>query len=552
MVNYGFVIDNRKCIGCHACTVACKSEHQVPIGVNRTWVKYIEKGTFPDTRRVFNVMRCNHCEDAPCVEICPVGALYFREDGIVDFNKERCIGCKSCTQACPYNSIYIDPDTNTAAKCNFCAHRVDVGLRPACVNVCPEQAIIAGDLDSPESEISKLLARQHVQARKVEKGTVPKLYYIEGDAAALNPLAAPPINSGVQTSQATGVGHYSKKAEKRMGEVRSGEQGSSAAYENERPEDYGVVVPQGGDASKMTKYAWNVVKENVRRTLDAPQKGVMWGWELPAYLWSKSVSAGAFFVTALGALLGMESMSGGISGVLGITSMVSLLFLILTSVFLIKDLDRPDRFLYVILRPQFSSWLVKGGNILSGFGGAVAILLVGILLGIPLLVKVGVWAGILFSVPLAGYTAFLLAQAKGRDFWQSPVLPLHMVVHGLMAGAAVLGILGMFVTLNYRMDSLVQTLMVAGIIGNLVIVSAELTMPHPTIDAKLAAKMIYGGRFSAMFYAGTVLVGNLIPLALMLVVGSGAIAGVAGILVLIGIMVTEHIWIRAPQLIPLS
>ena len=91
-MNYGFLIDNRRCIGCHACTVACKAEHDTPIGVNRTWVKYVEKGIFPDTRRTFTVHRCNHCEDAPCVEICPVRSLFQREDGIVDFNRERCIG----------------------------------------------------------------------------------------------------------------------------------------------------------------------------------------------------------------------------------------------------------------------------------------------------------------------------------------------------------------------------------------------------------------------------------------------------------------------------
>ncbi|SRR5712692_11734431 len=108
-MNYGFVIDNRKCIGCHACTVACKAEHNVPLGVNRTWVKYIEKGVYPHTRRLFAVHRCNHCADAPCVEICPVTALYARPDGIVDFNNDRCIGCKACTQACPYDALYTTP-----------------------------------------------------------------------------------------------------------------------------------------------------------------------------------------------------------------------------------------------------------------------------------------------------------------------------------------------------------------------------------------------------------------------------------------------------------
>ena len=126
-MRYGFLIDHRKCIGCHACTVACKSEHQVPVGAFRTWVKYIEKGQYPDTRRYFSVMRCNHCDDAPCITICPVTALFRRTNGIVDFDGDRCIGCKSCMQACPYDALYIDPNSNTAAKCNFCAHRVEAG-----------------------------------------------------------------------------------------------------------------------------------------------------------------------------------------------------------------------------------------------------------------------------------------------------------------------------------------------------------------------------------------------------------------------------------------
>src|SRR5262245_20177673 len=174
LVNYGFLIDNRKCIGCHACSTACKAENQVPLGVNRTWVKYVEKGTFPDVRRVFQVTRCNHCANPPCVRICPVAAMYQRADGIVDFDPNICIGCKACLQACPYDAIYIDPETDSAAKCHFCAHRVEIGLEPACVVVCPERAIVAGDLDDPASEISRLVAREPVSVRKPEQGTRPK------------------------------------------------------------------------------------------------------------------------------------------------------------------------------------------------------------------------------------------------------------------------------------------------------------------------------------------------------------------------------------------
>jgi Fe-S-cluster-containing dehydrogenase component len=185
--NYGFVIDNRRCIGCHACTVACKAEHDDPIGVNKTWVKYIEKGEFPNTNRNFSVMRCNHCDDSPCTDVCPTTALWEREDGIVDFDPERCIGCKACMQGCPYDAIYIDPDTETAAKCNYCSHRVDTGREPACVTVCPEDAIVAGDMENPDSEISERIARQEVQARKPEKGTDPKLFYVDGDDGSTTP-----------------------------------------------------------------------------------------------------------------------------------------------------------------------------------------------------------------------------------------------------------------------------------------------------------------------------------------------------------------------------
>ena len=189
-MNYGFIIDNRKCIGCHACTVACKTENHVPLGVNRTWVKYVEKGRFPDTRRYFQVTRCNHCADPPCVDICPVSAMFKRKDGIVDFDSDACIGCKACMQACPYDAIYIDPERHTAAKCNYCAHRTEVGLEPACVTVCPEQAIVAGDLDLPEGNLAQLVEQNTVRVRRPEVGTKPKLYYIEAEESAIVPTAA--------------------------------------------------------------------------------------------------------------------------------------------------------------------------------------------------------------------------------------------------------------------------------------------------------------------------------------------------------------------------
>jgi Fe-S-cluster-containing dehydrogenase component/formate-dependent nitrite reductase membrane component NrfD len=548
-VKYGFILDNRKCIGCHACTVACKSEHEVPIGVNRTWVKYIEKGVFPDSRRFFTVMRCNHCENPPCVDICPVGAMFQREDGIVDFNNDRCIGCKSCTMACPYDSIYIHPETSTAAKCNFCAHRIDQGLNPACVNICPEEAIICGDMDDPNSNIRKIMGRNQVQARKIEKGTTPKLYYINSEASALHPMAAPPTNVYQQTEQAAGVGHYAKFAQKRVNENKEYfiAQGNSskAPYEKENPASQGVILANAGGIDA------NLMKGNIRRTHDAPAKGPLWNWELPGYLWSKAIAAGVFIISAVHALFySAANTTPWSESNVWFNLSSSFTFLILTTAFLIKDLDRPERFIYVILRPQFKSWLTRGGYILSTFGFFVALVVFGKLISNDTIVECGWWGGMIAGIILAVYTAFLLAQAKGRDFWQSPLMPVHMLVHTLMAGIAFFMITAVVNPIPDDVMGALKPTLIGAIIVNLLVVLFELIVPHPTSDAKLAVKMITGKKFGGLFYGITLFAGNLLPLLLLF---TGVLPlEVTGLLVLLGIWVTEHIWVKAPQMVALS
>ncbi len=154
LVQWGKVIDQTRCIGCHACSTACKSENAVPLGVNRTYVKSVDVGQFPTARRAFQVTRCNQCDHPPCVTACPTTAMFRRPDGIVDFDKSICIGCKACIAACPYDAIFINPEDHSAEKCNFCAHRIEVGLEPACVIVCPTEAIIVGNLKDPERSCS--------------------------------------------------------------------------------------------------------------------------------------------------------------------------------------------------------------------------------------------------------------------------------------------------------------------------------------------------------------------------------------------------------------
>ena len=179
---YGMVIDVRKCIGCHACTVACKSEFEVPLGVNRTWVEYVEKGEYPNVGRSFLPRLCNHCSEPPCVTVCPTNATYKREqDGIVVVDSGLCIGCKYCIQACPYDARFLNPVTKVADKCDFCVHRVSQGLDPSCVNTCVGDALIFGDLADSDSNVSKLIARNRVTVLRREMGTQPNVYYIGAD-----------------------------------------------------------------------------------------------------------------------------------------------------------------------------------------------------------------------------------------------------------------------------------------------------------------------------------------------------------------------------------
>ncbi len=547
MTNYGFIIDNRKCIGCHACTVACKAEHEVPVGVNRTWVKYIEKGEFPDTQRAFHVMRCNHCEDAPCVEACPVTALYFRDDGIVDFNWDRCIGCKACMQACPYDALYIDPNTNTAAKCNYCSHRVDVGLEPSCVQVCPEHAIISGDMDDPTTEISKLLSREKVTTRRPEKGTKPKLFYINGDEAALTPDDAPVQSDYMWSNQNRGVGHHAP------GDGHGNGAGLAQG-----------VIPLGRKPGSKEKGAPDPTPkaqpEKARRTYDEPNKGVMWGKEVPGYVWTKAISTGAVAIPFLAAGLGATVADAA----LWVGAILGLVFLAATGVLLIMDLDRPERFHYVLLRPQWRSWLVKGAYIITAYGGLLSLWVLVKLLALFGLAPQGVsrtadvilaWPLVIAAGATAVYTAFLFAQAKGRSFWQSPALPIHMLVHAAVAGSSALYIASLFVGGIEPLRGILALTLAVGLVFGLIVMWAELAVEHPDRDAARAAEMIYKGRYKNLFWGVSVGLGSLVPLALVVagtLLAVPVVISVAGILALVGILITEHMWVEAPQLIPLA
>ncbi len=193
-VRFAMVIDLRRCVGCHSCSVACKSENEVPLGKFRSWVKVIEKGRYPDVSRQFLPSLCNNCENPICNRNCPVRATYRRPDGIVQVDQHRCIGCMYCMASCPYDVRYINPLRKIIQKCFFCDHRVDKGVEPACVETCLGRARIFGDINNPDSEIAQILATNPVTTLKPALGTEPHVFYIAADYDAMDPTSGVDIN----------------------------------------------------------------------------------------------------------------------------------------------------------------------------------------------------------------------------------------------------------------------------------------------------------------------------------------------------------------------
>ena len=187
---YAMLVDLRRCIGCQACTVSCAIENQTPQGAFRTHVNQYQVQLGDRVTNVLLPRLCNHCDNPPCVPVCPVQATFQRKDGIVVIDNTRCVGCAYCVQACPYDARFINHTTQTADKCTFCAHRLEVGLLPACVESCVGGARIIGDLHDPNSTISTLLAahRDEIKVLKPENNTHPHVFYLGLDDAFVSPL----------------------------------------------------------------------------------------------------------------------------------------------------------------------------------------------------------------------------------------------------------------------------------------------------------------------------------------------------------------------------
>lgn len=378
----GFLLDQTKCIGCHACTVACKSENDVPLGVFRTWVKYVETGSFPDTSRHFAVMRCNQCTRAPCVSICPTKALHKRPDGIVDLDRDVCVGCRACMEACPYDALHFDDGRGVASKCHFCAHRVEQGRAPACAVVCPTQAIQVMDLHDPNDPITQRVRAGETAVRRPEMKTSPNVHYVGASPLALEPNAAVRLDAWI----------WSERAEGRDEVVGVGPSGAQVVME--------------------------------------PVHMVPWGWHVTTFILLKGIEAG------FAALAPFTSLAGWIAPLVATVGTALVAFL------MVHDLGRPERFYMLLTRGNPGSWLVRGAWLLTGYGLVQGVALLAELAGRSDIGHPLALVGAALAPAVAGYSAFLFAQCEGRELWRSKLVLPRLLAQGLAGGGALAVALG--------------------------------------------------------------------------------------------------------------
>jgi formate-dependent nitrite reductase membrane component NrfD len=418
-------------------------------------------------------------------------------------------------QGCPYDAIYIDEDTHTAAKCNYCAHRVDDGLEPACVVVCPTHSIWAGDLDDPESGIAQLVATYPTAVRAPEQNTGPNVFYVGADRAVLDPTFAPVDGSYLW-----------------------------AEPDRQRQEVAADLLPDPVTGARTT----------LNTAHPRP-----WGWRVVTYLWTKGVGAGALLVTS-GALLagvppvGVLRLAAPAIGVAGTA---------LTGGLLVWDLKRPERFIYIVTKPNPTSWLVWGSLCLAGYaavsGGWLATALaesVGLLgpAGFARVLAALRWAAIPSGAAAAGYTAFLFGQAEGRDLWQSRVLLPHLLVQAVQAGAGVLLALSALSAGPAQVTRALAGTFVAASAANGVCLAMEVGGGHDTKQAATAARMISRGRYRKLFWGGAVGLGALAATLAGPAVNGRKLrrAALGGLLGQLSLLAYESVFVRAGQDVPLS
>ena len=413
--------------------------------------------------------------------------------------------------ACPYDQLFIDPGTHTAEKCNFCANRIENDLQPACVSVCPTECRIFGDLDAPDDPLAKLVTQSAVTVRKPEKGTGPKVFYIGADDSVLQPeIAAWP---SVFKEGAVSLRPLAAPAE-----------------------------DPGSPGDPRVDY-------------DAPHRQA-WGLDMALYLLMKGIATGSLFLSVLLWWLGHRDTVTTLLGPL-----VALTFVSLTAVVLIIDLERPERFYYILIRPNWRSWMAWGAYFLTAHGAICTLWLLAAWAG---------WTGVLGWLALpalvvsflaTAYTGFLFAQGLARDLWQGPHATVDLIAQAATAGAAIMLLGATLLPVNVSLDTmrLLGWILGAGLCLHLALLVIEhLLSPSPTRHHELAVRAIVRGPYATMFWGGAVIGGAAVPLLMLSGAGpwgtplNAALVSIASVLALGGGFAWEYVWVEAGQSVPNS
>jgi formate-dependent nitrite reductase membrane component NrfD len=395
-----------------------------------------------------------------------------------------------------------------------------MGLEPACVVVCPVEAIVVGDMNDPDSRVSHYVNREAVEVRRPEKETLPKLFYKGAHQATLDPLAARRPEGGL-------------------------------FMWSEQKQDAGTV--NSGNPTFQNTSAAALLAYDIPHSLP-------WDWRVSLYTWTKGIAAGAYLVAALLIIFNLYVAVGRPGGLATFSSlnehlrtdaplwqwvapMLSGTFLAITGGLLIWDLEHPARFYMIFTRPQWRSWLVKGAFVIAGYSLVLALhFAVSIATRDDAAQRLLMLAGVPLAVMTAVYTAYLFAQAKARDLWQNPLLPPHLLVQSLLLGSAAL--LPFALWLEPEAVSPLAWVLSLSSVVHLLMVWGEVTLTHPTAHARLAVWEMRRGRYAAFFWAG---------IALVLAAVFAPWLGLAAVPpALVGLALHEHAYVQAGQAVPLA
>lgn len=405
-------------------------------------------------------------------------------------------------QACPYDALYLNEDRGTAEKCHYCAHRTEIGLEPACVIVCPVHAIVSGDMSNENSEVATLVREQPTSQRKLEKGTKPRVWYVDALPEALVPgaPAQPPMYLW-----------------------------------SDRPTPP-PVFPGFGEPVGLTT------------TLDVGHPPV-WGWHIWSYLTTKNVAAGAMIVAPFLGIL-KRDVAKSVSVLDGyLPEVVALIFITITTALLVHDLGRPERFLKILFHPNPKSWLVKGAWVLTAFGGLISASIAARFFGFDAAADAIRWINLPVAIMASGYTAFLFGQCRGRDLWLERGLFLHLILRAAWLG---LGVALMLEPLSRGQSNIASSSFIFFAMCNFIwIVVERFRKPHSDDGRKAHALLT---RDRSMTWVKRMLVFSAIIAAMGVYMPFGPMA--SGALALIvasaGLFVYERAWIKAGQGVPLS